>query len=412
MAGLNRRGFITGTAGSAAAVPLSGCAVAPTPLEEHSPKNEHTPELGPDPWIELDREALVANLKAIDKRVSQRPIMPVIKANGYGHGLAQIGRALERAGIEQLAVAKVSEAMILRREGIATTVLNLGPFGARDIPDIVAGRVSQTVFTSEVEDLAADARRRGKVTPVHVNVDTGLGRVGVPHGQAVAFIERVASLSGIRLEGVFTGLTEDPEFDKEQVSRFEAVIEGAAAKNVTVGVRHAASSAAVMSFPNAFLDMVRPGIAVFGLYPNEASEKTRPIALRPVLSLKARVVMVKTLAVGDSLSYHRAFVATRPTRVATLPVGYADGYPATAAGKAEVLIGGKRRPVIGLVTANHTLVEIGADDPVAIGDEAVLIGHQRNDEITAAALGKGVGLSAYKIVIGLRAGLPRRFRGV
>jgi alanine racemase len=380
-------------------------------LEEHRPKTESAPELGPDPWIELDRGALVANLEAISRRVKQRPIMPVIKANGYGHGLAEIGRALERSGIEQLAVAKVSEAMTLRREGVATTILNLGPFGPRDIPDIVAGRISQTVFTREVEDLARDARRRGKVTPVHVNVDTGLGRVGVPHGQAIAFIERVASLSGIRLEGVFTALTEDPDFDKEQLSRFKAAMEGAAAKRVTVGVRHAASSAAIMSFPDAFLDVVRPGIAVFGLYPNEESERTRPIDLRPVLSLKARVVMVKTLAVGDSLSYHRAFVATRPTRVATLPIGYSDGYPATAAGKAEVLIDDKRRPVIGLVTANHTLVELSADDHVSIGDEAVLIGRQGSDEITASDLGKAVGLSAYKVLIGLRAALPRRFCG-
>jgi D-serine deaminase-like pyridoxal phosphate-dependent protein len=233
MAGLNRRGFLTGTAGSAATVPLAGCAVAATPLEERSPKLEEAPDLGPDPWIELDQDALRANLKAIEKRVNRRPIMPVIKANGYGHGLAQIGRALERAGIEQLAVAKVSEAMALRREGVATTILSLGPFGKRDIPDIVAGRISQTVFTNEVEDLATDARRRGKVTPVQVNVDTGLGRVGVPHGQAIGFIERVASLSGIRLEGVFTGLTEDPEFDKEQLSRLKAVTDGAAAKGIT-----------------------------------------------------------------------------------------------------------------------------------------------------------------------------------
>lgn len=380
-------------------------------LEERSVAGPETADLGPDPWIELDREALKANLAAIRARVGSRPVMPVLKADGYGHGLTQIGRALHREGVEQVAVAKVTEALALRREGVSATILNLGPFGAREIPDIISGMISQTVWTRQVDDLAREARRRGKMATVQINVDTGLGRVGVPHGQASAFIEHVVGLQGVRLEGVFTGLTEDAEFDKTQLSRLQEITGALKDKGISVGVRHAASSAAVMDNPDAFLDMVRPGISIYGLYPNAESLAAKPVALRPVLSLKTRVVMVKTLAQGESLSYHRAFVAERPTRVATLPVGYSDGYPPSAAGKAEVLIRGKRFPVIALVTANHTLVDVLGDERVAIGDEAVLIGRQGTDELSAHAVADAAGLSVYKLVIALEAALPRRFHG-
>lgn len=362
---------------------------------------------GPDPWIELDRAALHHNLSVIGRRIGGRPIMAVIKGNGYGHGLMEMGILLQEAGTHQVAVAKVGAALELRAGGFNELILNFGPFSNSDIPDLVRSRISQTVFTGQVRDLAAAAAQRGTRASVQVNIDTGLGRVGVPWREALDFLREVARLEGIRLEGVFTALTEDPEFDRIQIERFDLVCAQARESGIDTGIRHAASSAALMDADGPFLDMVRPGIAVYGHYPNDLSRRTRPIDLRPVLSLKTRVVYVKELAAGESLSYHQAWTADRPTLIATLPAGYSDGYPPTSAGKSDVLIRGRRFPVIALVTANHVLLDLGNDHDVQIGDEAVLIGEQGDQMIDAAAVSDAAGVSVYKLLIGLNAALPR-----
>ncbi len=362
---------------------------------------------GSDPWIELDREALNHNLSVTGRQVGGRPVMAVIKGNGYGHGLMEMGVLLQEAGTHQAAVAKVGAALDLRSSGFDWLILNFGPFSNSDIPDLVRSRISQTVFTDQVRDLAAGAVRSGIRVPVQINIDTGLGRVGVPWRKALDFLQEVARLEGVWLEGVFTALTEDPEFDQIQIDRFDSVCRQARESGIDTGIRHAASSAALMDADGPFLDMVRPGIAIYGHYPNDQSRRTRPIDLHPVLSLKSRVVYVKELAVGESLSYHQAWTADRPTRIATLPVGYSDGYPATAAGKGKVLIRGRQFPVIALVTANHVLLDVGNDSDVQIGDEAVLIGRQGDQTIDAAALSDTAGISVYKLLIGLNAALPR-----
>ena len=363
---------------------------------------------GPDPWIELAAGALRRNLAAIRERVGNRPVMAVIKANGYGHGLVPFATMLQAEGIRRFAVAKVSEAVALRESGIGGTILSFGPYARADIPVLLHHSISQTVFTDLVEDLDREARRIGRSASVQVNIDTGLGRVGIPWKRAPSYLRKLAGLEGIRLDGVFTALTEEPEFDRIQLSRFLEICETAEREGIRVGVRHAASSAALMDFPEAFLDMVRPGIAVYGHYPSKNAYLDRPITLEPVLSLKTQVMYVKVLQAGESISYHRAWVAQRPTRVATLPVGYSDGYPPAAAGKTFVLIGGRRYPVIALVTSNHVIVDVGDDRQVQIGDEAVLIGSQDSERVEAQEVADAAGISVYKLLIGLQGGLPRR----
>ena len=333
--------------------------------------------------------------------------MAVIKGNGYGHGLTEMGILLQDAGTHQTAVAKVGDALDLRSSGFDWLILNFGPFSDSDIPDLVGSRISQTVFTEQVRDLAAAAVRSGSKVPVQVNIDTGLGRVGIPWRKALDFLQEIARLEGVWLEGVFTALTEDPEFGQSQLDRFDSVCTQARESGIDTGICHAASSAALMDADGPFLDMVRPGIAIYGHYPNDQSRRTRPIDLSPVLSLKSRVVYVKELAAGESLSYHRAWTADRPTRIATLPVGYSDGYPTTAAGSGRVLIRGRQFPVIALVTANHVLLDLGNDSDIQIGDEAVLIGSQGDLTIDAAMLSDAAGVSVYKLLIGLNAELPR-----
>jgi len=408
----DRRSFLTTVGFGAAATLGTGNFNYPAypPLStEQVPPSPPAPG-GPDPWIELDREALNHNLTVTGRQAGERPIMAVIKGNGYGHGLVEMGILLQEAGIRQVAVAKVGAALDLRANGYDWLILNFGPFAVIDIPELVRQRISQTVFTSQVRDLAAEGARQGTATPIQVNVDTGLGRVGVPWRQAVDFLREVAGLEGIRLEGVFTALTEDQEFDPIQIERFESICAAARAVGIDVGDRHAASSAALMDAGGPFLDMVRPGIALYGHYPNTASRQSRPIDLHPVLSLKTRVVFVKELEAGESLSYHRAWTAESPTRIATLPVGYSDGYPSTAAGKAVVLIRGRRFPVVASITANHTLLDLGNDDTIEIGDEAALIGRQGTELIDAADVADAAGVSVYKLLIGMNAALPRLIR--
>ncbi len=401
MPSLDRREFLTAVGLGAASSTLSARLPAASSVDADGA------DTGPDPWIELDSAALSHNIAAIRSRVGSRPIVAVIKGNGYGHGLVEMGRMLQREGVRHMAVAKVAEALALREVGVEGMILNFGPFAGRDVSEIVRAEVSQTVFTDQVEELDRGARSLGRTTPVQVNIDTGLGRVGVPYREATPFLRKVASLEGVRLEGVFTAFTEDADFDRIQLRRFLEVCESAGREGVNVGLRHAASSAGLMNFPESFLDMVRPGIAVYGHYPSNETWRSRPLELSPVLSLKTRVVYVKTLAPGDALSYHRAFVAERRTRVATLPLGYSDGYPYTLAGKADVLIRGRRFPVIALVTANHVLVNLGEAEDISIGDEAVLVGGQGSEGIDAQPLAEMAGFSVYKLLIGMGSALPR-----
>jgi alanine racemase len=359
--------------------------------------------------------------------------MAVVKANGYGHGLADLGRYLDAQGVDGLMVGNFREAVALRQAGVGATVLNFGSVSATDPTAIVELGISQVVFTDEVDSLAREALRLGRKARVHLLIDTGLGRLGVPHHRASAFIERLARLDGIHIEGVMTALTEDREFDTVQLARFREVDAWADGKGIDLGLRHAASSDALLAYGEEFLlDMVRPGILLYGHYPSSEAARERVIAVKPALSLKARVAYVKILRSGDSVSYHRRFVADRPTSVATVPLGYSDGYPTAVANRGGVLIRGRAHPIIAAVTANHLVVRseevvVQSEEVVApsagatarfekegvnIGDEAVLWGEQGGSVISADEVAEQAGISVYRLLIGLSPLIPRVYRGV
>jgi alanine racemase len=369
-----------------------------------------TGEAAADPWLEIDLQNMAWNLAQIRRRAGNRPVMAVIKANAYGHGLVETGKFLEKQKIEFFAVGKFHEALQLRESGVKTPILNLGPFSRHEAEEIVRRNISQSIYTDDFMLLAEAARKLKRQAKVHLKIDTGLGRVGVPHGQALTFVEKVAANSAIQIEGIFTPFTEDDEFDRIQLERFLEVCGAAKQRGIAVGLRHAASSAAILSFPQAHLDMVRPGIAIYGQYPSVREYQARQIDLRPATSLKARVMYVKTLRPGDSVSYHRAFVAQEETQVATLPIGYSDGFPAQAAGKAEILVQGRRWPTIALVTSNHATINVTGAERIKIGDEAVIFGKQGGNEINAEELAAWAGVSVYKILIGMNPLLPKVYR--
>ena len=261
-------------------------------------------------WIELSRSAVVANVEAIRRAAAGRPIMGVVKANAYGHGLVPMARELTRAGVESLMVITVDEALAIRDAGIDVPVLNYGPFDSAAADELVRRGIDQAVYTvAAVEQMVESGRRVDRSPRLQVIFDTGLGRVGAPERQAAGLFPEVARLRGgsdMTITGVATALTEDPEYDRVQLGRYNRLCEAASNGGVEVGTRHVASSAAVLDFPESHLDMVRPGIMLYGHYPNDRSMRERPIELTPVLSLKAKVAYVKTLQRGDSVGYHRA----------------------------------------------------------------------------------------------------------
>jgi alanine racemase len=360
-----------------------------------------------DAWIEVDLPNMAWNLNKIKQHV-QVPVMAVIKANAYGHGLLEVGQFLDKSGIDALMVCKLSEALQLRASGVKCPILNFGPLFIEDADLIAKHGISQSIFTNNVQILSQKSQKVREKIEVHIHIDTGMGRMGIPHHKAEAYIEKVAALDGIVIKGISTTLTEDPEFDKVQMNRFLYLCQKSEQKGIRTGLKHAYSSAGIFTAGPSYLDMVRPGILLYGYYPNQKTQKEDRLSLRPILQLKSRVAAVKTLRAGDSVSYHRAYTAKMAEKMAVIPVGYSDGYPFQAVGKGWVLIRGQKYPLIGDVTANHLEVRLPLDSPISLGDEVVLLGSQGQYKIPADRLAEWEGISTYKILLRLNPLLPRR----
>jgi len=361
-----------------------------------------------DPRIEVNLDHIAWNLSQI-KALVKVPIMAVVKANAYGHGLVEVSRFLERRKVPWLMVGKLEEAVILRESGVRCSILNYGPFSRDDCENIVGSNISQTVYSEEAFYLHEQAQKLTRKAGVHIEVDTGMGRIGTPLSQALPLIEKLSSLSHLEIQGISTTLTEDREFDQEQLRRFEEIYSNAAKKGIRLGLKHASSSAGILSQPSFFLDMVRPGIALYGYYPSQVTQKEDKLFLKPALRLLAKVTQVKDLFPGETLSYHRIYEVRKKMRVATLGIGYSDGYPFQVAGKGAVLIKNKNYSLIAAVTANHALVDLADNSEIKVGDEAVLIDNQKQTGLTADILEGWSGLSVYKILIGLNPLLPRQY---
>lgn len=378
--GFDRREFLgaalTGAAALSVPIPGGSALASSGRAQSRSSAIDAIPDAGA--WVELDRAAVAANLAAVRARAGGRPVMGVIKANGYGHGVVPMARLLAAAGVDQLMVITVDEALSIRDAGIEVPVLNYGPFDRRAAEDLVRHGIDQAVYTTEaVEAMAAAARRVGSAARVQLIFDTGLGRVGVGEDRAAALLADIAGIqsdSDLSITGAATALTEDAEYDRVQLERYIGLCDRAVDIRVDLGTRHVASSAAVLDFAESHLDMVRPGIMLYGHYPNERSMSERPIELVPVMSLRAKVAYVKTLQAGDSIGYHRAWVAERQTIVATLPIGHFEGYPAGAlAAGGAVQIDGRACPLVGGITSNHLEVAVPEGVSVEVGDTATLI---------------------------------------
>jgi len=351
------------------------------------------------------------NVQEISRRTSARPILAVIKNNGYGMGVANVAQLLEpQPGIFGFAVVKLHEAISLRDAGIRKPILLLGPFDEQNLTDAVARGIMPMVYTSIGPALDKIAAQTQKPVPLHVCIDTGIGRVGVPYHQAAPLIHDLASRKSVQIQGTMMTFTEDPDFDKEQLHRFHETCATLEKDGIVLGKKHAASSFTLFQHPEAFLDMVRPGMAIYGIYSENEFRHTAIMDLRPAISLKARVIYVKKLRKGDSAGYNRAYMAKEDVWVATLPVGHADGWPRSAARShekgAKVRINNDLFPVVASVSASHCIVEIGAEERVKIGDTATFFDWQagsRPEDVSETC-----GASVYDLTMHLNPLLPRR----
>jgi alanine racemase len=360
-----------------------------------------------DPWVEIHQENLRHNVQEISRRAGARPILAVIKNNGYGMGVANVAQLLEpQAEIFGFAVVKFHEAISLRDAGVRKPVLLMGPFDEANLEEAAARNIMPMVYTPQGPALDKVAAKLQKRVPLHVCVDTGIGRVGVPYYQAAPLIRDLASQKSAQIQGTMMTFAEDLDFDKEQLRRFQETCGTLEKEGIALGKKHAASSFTLFQHPDAFFDMVRPGMAIYGIYSENEFRHTGVMDLRPAISLKARVAYVKKLRQGDSAGYNRAYVAKEDVWVATLPVGHADGWPRTAAKGAKVRINGELFPVIASVSASHCIVEIGREERVKIGDTAIFFDGQqgsRPEDVSEAC-----GASVYDLTMHLNALLPRR----
>ena len=363
-------------------------------------------------WAEINLDHIAHNVRLLRGRTAPGArFMAVVKADGYGHGAAEVARTALENGAEWLAVAIVDEGVLLRREGFAAPILVLGYTPPEQAERAVAHDLTLTVYRRDLaEALARAASAAGKTARVHVKIDTGMGRIGLPPGpEAVEFIASLSDLPNLAVEGLFTHFAVADSLDQsytwEQFSRFRRVIDDLERRGIQIPIKHAANSAAIIALPETHLDLVRAGIAMYGLAPS--SEVGNGIGLRPAMEWKTRIAHLKRIPPGTSVSYGRKYVAEAETVVATLPAGYADGYSRAWSSRGTVLVGGRRVPVIGRVCMDQTMIALPPDLEARVGDEVVLMGRQGEAAVTADELAEGLGTINYEITCLVGKRVPR-----
>lgn len=366
-------------------------------------------------YAAVDLDAVRHNMEQMHRNLSAgTKMIGVIKTDGYGHGAVQIGRELEKLSyVSGYATATAEEALILRHAGLAKPILVLGYTFPYCYEDLIRGDIRPAVFREDtIDELAACARRLGKKARVHVKVDTGMTRVGIrPDESGVAFVDKILRTEGIELEGMFTHFARADEADKtaakeqlKQMRDFMARTEEAL--GCRISIKHCANSAGIIELREADMDAVRAGITLYGLWPS--GEVARDIVeLRPVLSLKSRIVYVKEVEAGVPVSYGGTYVTPHKMRVATIPVGYGDGYPRGLSGKGCVLIRGRRAPILGRVCMDQFMVSVEDIPDAAAGDEVTLIGTDGAERITMEELGGLSGRFNYELACDLGKRIPR-----
>ncbi len=380
----------------------------------------------PNIWAEIDLDAIAHNVREL-RRITrpQARLMAVVKADGYGHGAEAVARTALANGADMLAVARIDEGVQLRRAGLEAPLLVMGPTFPAFAERIIENDLIQGVTSLEdAHGLAARAARLNREIPVHLKVDTGMGRLGLvpdcgvrgsdPTLPPVEEVRTLQALTGVRLEGIFTHFAAADEADKSfadlQLEIFSTFLDQLSRAGIDTGLRHAANSAGVIDLPEAHFDAVRPGIALYGLYPSRAVD-CRRIELRPALTLKSRILQVKDVPAGFPVSYGMTWRAPRATRIATVATGYADGIQRRLSNRGHMLVHGVAAPIVGRVCMDLIMLDVGAVAHVAAGDEVVIIGRQGDAEISADTVADLLETINYEVVFTNFARVPRRYIG-
>ncbi|MFB3818764.1 MAG: alanine racemase [Candidatus Methylomirabilales bacterium] len=361
---------------------------------------------------EIDLPALAANVETAKRLAGTAAVMAVVKADAYGHGAVPVARTALGAGATWLGVAIPEEGAALRQAGITAPILVLGPLAPAEAALPLAHDLDQCVSDlGQIEALRAAARAAGRTAHVHLKVDTGMGRVGFQPGEVARAAAVLRAAAGVRVRGLMTHFAEaeaeDPAHTRAQLACFDAAWQACRAAGLPVGLRHAANSAGLLLVPEARLDLVRPGILLYGYHPRGAGG--RGPALQPVLRLRTAIRQLKDLPRGAAVSYGRTFVAPRDVRIALLPIGYADGWSRRLSNRGHVLVRGRRAPVVGRVCMDLTLVDVTDVPGAAVGDEVVLIGRQGGEAITADEVAALQGTISYEVLCGLGPRVPRTY---
>lgn len=364
-------------------------------------------------WAEVDLGAVAHNVQAVKGLLKPKTkLMAIVKANGYGHGAFQIACTALKHGAEYLGVATLGEGVRLREQGIEAPIIVLGYTPADEVQEVLDYRIATTLYTWEMaEALSRAAVERGEQAYGHVKIDTGMGRIGfLPEKESIETIKKIVALPGLTVEGLFTHFSAADEADKtytrKQLTLFKEFISQLEQEGIDIPLKHAANSAGLIDLPETHFDMVRAGIILYGLYPSEEVERDR-IKLIPAMTLKARVSFVKQVEAGACISYGRKYTAQDKRVIATLPLGYADGYPRSLTHKSQVLLGGQRVPTVGRICMDQFMVDVSTVPQVKIDDEAVIFGSQGKERIAVEEIAELLQTINYEIVCMLSERVPR-----
>lgn len=366
-------------------------------------------------YARIDLDALTENINEMNRSLQGgAPIMAVIKTNAYGHGAVAVARLLEKNDdICGYAVATAEEALQLRREGIRKKILILGYVFPKDYEALVQEEIRLCVFRYDMaEEISQAARKLKKTAYLHIKIDTGMHRIGFPASkEAVDEIAKIATLPFLSLEGVFTHFARADEADKthacQQFQQFLNMLSGLTKAGVSFPIRHCSNSASIMELPRMHLDMVRAGIILYGLWPSD--EMKRDFQLHPVLSLYSHIVHLKTLPAGSAVSYGGTYVTNTPRRIATVPVGYGDGYPRSLSNKGYVLVRGRKAPIVGRICMDQFMIDVTEIPKTSLYDVVTLIGREGDGEITMETLGALSGRFNYELACDLGNRIPRYY---
>lgn len=360
-------------------------------------------------WLEIDLGAIQNNVRRL-LELTGTPVMAVVKADAYGHGAAAVAQAAVAAGATWVGVARLEEALSLRQLGLTSRILVLGYTSPERIPDAIAHQISVTIYDTKVGEAYAErASALGKTLKVHLKVDTGMGRLGVTPEQAVEFLQWIEARNGLEAEGIFTHFARADEPDvmttPKQLQRFNDLLAKLKDIGLCPPIKHAANSAAALNFPASRFDLVRPGIAIYGLQPSIQSPL--PEGFHPALTWKTRLTSIKMLPSGHGVSYGHVYRTKKTERIGSIAVGYADGFRLMAPN--EVLVNGKRVQVVGRVCMDQSMVQLDQLPDARVGDEVVLIGSQGDQTISAEDVAQRWQTITYEVICGLAKRIPRLY---